>query len=88
MKKIKPIQMWYNGAPIDATLFNLLSDGDNLSSQCSFSYYLYSEDENKNMQQLQNGSILMDGEDYQNYSTNEYAYNWAAAKLNLELLPE
>jgi hypothetical protein len=88
MKKIKPIQMWYNGVPVNATRFYLVGNGDNLSSQCSFSYYLYSVSDNENLTQVQSGALIMDGEAYQNWQTNEYAYDWAATKLNLELEPE
>lgn len=42
-------------------------------------------------QVLVSGNINMDGEDYQTWdssvSANEWAYNWAATKLNLVLLP-
>ncbi len=40
---------------------------------------------------LVQGNVTMDGQDYQNWdstpSANEWAYNWAATKLNLTLLP-
>ena len=79
--------MWFNGAPIKASLFSLSGNGDNLSTEGSFAYSLYSLDENGNIgMQLQNGFILMKGEDYDKWETNEYAYNWAAAKLNLTII--
>lgn len=43
-------------------------------------------------QMLVNGNVTMDGADYQTWDTsvsaNEWAYNWAAAKLNLVPLPD
>jgi hypothetical protein len=41
---------------------------------------------------LVNGNITMDGIDYQTWdssvSANEWAYNWAATKLNLVIIPD
>jgi hypothetical protein len=86
MKEIQPIGIWYNGAIIQATIFNLTSVNDNLSTECTFLYQLYSVD---NIQ-LTNGNITMDGFDYEAYSTspdsNAYAYQWGAQKLNLTLV--
>lgn len=40
---------------------------------------------------LATGNLVMDGETYQQWdadpSANEWAYNWAAAQLNLVLIP-
>lgn len=40
---------------------------------------------------LVNGNVTMDGADYQTWDTsvsaNEWAYNWAATKLNLVIVP-
>lgn len=40
---------------------------------------------------LVQGNLTMDGQDYQDWdsttSANEWAYNWAASKLNLVLIP-
>jgi len=30
----------------------------------------------------------MEGKDYQNWQNDQYAWDWAATKLNLEILPE
>ena len=86
MKEIQPVGIWYNGAIIQATIFNLTSVNDNLSTECTFLYQLYSVD---NIQ-LTNGNITMDGFDYEAYSTspdsNAYAYQWGAEKLNITLI--
>jgi hypothetical protein len=86
MKEIQPVGIWYNGAIIQATIFNLTSVNDNLSTEATFLYQLFSVD---NIQ-LTNGNITMDGTDYSNYSSNptsnDYAYQWGAAKLNLTLV--
>jgi hypothetical protein len=86
MKQIQPVGIWYNGTIIQATIFNLTSVNDNLSSECTFLYQLYSAD---NIQ-LINGNITMTGFDYEAYSTspdsNSYAYQWGATQLNLTLV--
>jgi len=86
MKQIQPVSIWYNGNILQATIFDLLSISDNLNSQCTFAYQLYSAD---NIQ-LSNGNLVMSGFDYDSYSSspdsNSYAYQWGATQLNLTLV--
>lgn len=84
MKKIQPIQIWYNGQLIEVTQFELNATIVNLETSARFSYALISEDNTK----LNEGSLIMDGKDYQDWQNDQYAWDWAATKLNLELLPE
>jgi hypothetical protein len=84
MKKIKPIQSWVNGKQIKATQFQLNAINVNLENSANFYYSLLSE----NNEQLSAGNLFMDGKDYQDWQNDQYAWNWAATKLNLELLPE
>ena len=84
MKKIKTISIWYNGQIVLGTIFDLNSINDNLSMNATFYYQIFSD----NNIQLTEGNLIMEGKDYQDWNTNEYAYNWAAKKLNLEILPE
>ncbi len=88
MKKIKPIQIWNNGNFVNATELNLKVINDDLTSNAIFYYSLTTIDENNMSIQLTFGNIIMDGKDYQNWQQNQYAWDWAATKLNLELLPE
>jgi hypothetical protein len=95
MKQIQPISIWYNGQMVPATIFNMTSISDNLSTQASFYYQLLSgstsklDDGSMNIQ-LAEGNLIMDGFDYEAYSTspdsNDYAYQWGAGKLNLTLV--
>jgi hypothetical protein len=87
MKKIKAIQIWYNGNFINATELNLKVINDDLISTAIFYYSLTTVDENNMSIQLTFGNIAMEGKDYQNWQQNQYAWDWAAKKLNLELLP-
>ena len=84
MKKIKSIQIWDNGKIIEATQFQLKAINVQLENSAIFYYILSSE----NNSMLREGNITMDGKDYQDWQTDEYAWDWAAAKLNLEILPE
>lgn len=86
MKQIQPISIWYNGEMVLATIFNLNSISDNLSTTATFFYQLFSA---TNIQ-LAQGNLTMDGFDYEAYSTspdsNAYAYQWGAEKLNITLI--
>lgn len=84
MKKIKPIQCWNNGKLIEATQFKLNAENVQLENSAIFYYVLFSE----NYEILNDGNLNMEGKDYQDWKSDEYAWNWAATKLNLELLPE
>jgi len=84
MKKIKSIQIWDNGGLIEATQFMLNAINVQLENSATFYYFLSSEDNIK----LREGNLLMDGKDYQDWQNDQYAWDWAAAKLNLEILPE
>jgi len=85
MKQIQPVSIWYNGSIVQATIFNMVSISDNLSTSATFYYQLFSATN----QQLADGNLTMDGFDYEAYSTspdsNAYAYSWGANKLNLTL---
>ena len=86
MKEIQPISIWYNGQMVNATIFDLVSISDNLSTTAIFYYCLYSE----NKINLREGNLTMEGFDYEAYCTspdsNAYAYEWGASKLNITLI--
>jgi len=86
MKQIQPVSIWYNGSIIAATLFNLYGTADNLNTSASFNYQLFSAD---NIE-LAFGNLTMSGADYTTYSSspdsNDYAYTWGAAQLNITLI--
>jgi hypothetical protein len=84
MKKIKSVQIWDNGVNIEATQFQLNAINVQLENSAIFYYILSSE----NNSMLREGNLTMDGKDYQDWQNDQYAWNWAAAKLNLEILPE
>jgi hypothetical protein len=84
MRKIKSIKSWINGQFIEATQFQLTAINVNLENSANFYYGLYSDENIK----VANGNLFMEGQDYQNWQNDQYAWDWAATKLNLELLPE
>jgi hypothetical protein len=86
MKEIQPISIWYNGIMVMATIFNMNSINDNLTSSATFYWELFSSTN----QQLAQGNLTMTGFDYDAYSSspdsNSYAYQWGATQLNLTLV--
>lgn len=82
MKNITPISIWDNGIVQQATILNTYVINDNLINSATFYYTLLSE----GMQQLAQGNLTMQGQDYDDWQTNEYAYNWVAAQLNLTIV--
>jgi hypothetical protein len=90
MKQIQPVQIWYQGQLINATIFNLYVISDNLTNTAQFYYALFSGTLDQLGVKLSEGNLTMDGQDYIFYqsssSSNDYAYTWGASKLNLTLV--
>jgi len=82
MKQIPPISIWDNGTVQEATVLNADVINDNLSTSATFYYTLLSE----SMQQLAQGNLIMSGDDYDAWQTNDYAYDWVAGQLNLTII--
>lgn len=89
MKTIEPVKVWYNGQEVDATILNASSTNDNLVDSASFNYQLsvpsVSPYPSNMTTVLVNGWLTMTGEVYQNWTTNDYAYDWIAEQLNLTI---
>ena len=82
MRKIEPMPFFDNGIMKNANYFDLQGD-DNMSDSCYFQYRFLNVDENNQQKVLYMSGLYMNGEDYVNYETNDYAYDWAASKLNI-----
>jgi hypothetical protein len=86
MKSIEPVSIWDNGQVLEAKILNAYCINDNLSTSGTFYYQLLSETVDLAVgQQLTQGNLTMTGEEYQAWQTNEYAYDWVAAQLNLTI---
>jgi hypothetical protein len=81
MKTIDAVSIWDNGQVLEATILNAYCINDNLSTSGTFYYSLLSN----SSQQIAQGNLTMAGEEYQAWQTNEYAYDWVAAQLNLTI---
>jgi hypothetical protein len=81
MKQITPISIWDKGTVQEATILNAYCINDNLSTSASFYYSLLSD----SLQQLAQGNLSMSNEDYIDWQTNDYAYDWVATQLNLTI---
>lgn len=96
--KIQPIKTWKDGQEKFATDLNLSIHYDNLSTSATFEYYLNETFPIESGElipmhpALQYGKLIIDGDDYIKWGTeidiNKAAYEWAAKKLNLELISE
>ncbi len=90
MKTIEPVKVWYNGQEVDATILNATGMNDNLVDSVIFNYQLSKPTDGKyptltSPTVLVSSGITMSGEAYQNWTTNEYAYDWIASQLNLTI---
>lgn len=79
MKTIEPIQIWQNGQIKEAELLNAYVISDNLKDSATFYYALLTADND----QLAQGNLTMSGEDYVEFISNEYAFDWVATQLNV-----
>lgn len=81
MKVIQPITSWQNGQERQGVFFEI-SALDNIRSYATISYYIY----DAQMSTLITGQLFMDGAAYDNWTTNEYVYDWSASQLNLTII--
>jgi hypothetical protein len=79
MKTIEPVVFPLNLGT--ATILKAYCINDNLSSSATFYYALLSDTQS----QLQQGNLTMTGTDYDNWATNEYAYEWVAQQIDVTI---
>jgi hypothetical protein len=99
-KTIQPVSSWQNGEEKQATQFVLSSSYDNLSTSANFQYQLNEIISTPTppspmyamYNTLVNGSLTISGQDYLDWDAatdaNEWAYTWAAGKLNLTIIAD
>lgn len=99
-KIIQPVSSWQNGEEKEATQFVLTSSYDNLSTNANFQYQLNEilsvppipPSPIAMYNTLVSGSLTISGQDYLDWDAasdaNEWAYTWAAGKLNLTIISD
>ena len=80
MKQISPVVFPLNLGT--ATILNAYCINDNLNNSATFYYALLSETQS----QLQQGNLTMTGQDYDNWATNDYAYEWVANQIDVTII--
>jgi hypothetical protein len=65
-----------------ASLLNAYCINDNLSDSATFYYALLSDTQ----AQLSQGNLTMEGQDYLDWATNDYAYNWVATQIDVTII--
>jgi hypothetical protein len=93
MKTIEPVQVWYNGAETSATVLSAMVQNDNLQNIATFQYQLMAEltmsgSEYSYPMPVVTNYLTITGQDYLDWDTNDYAYNWVATQLNLTITGE
>lgn len=80
MKQIKSISIWKNGSVQNGTYLNVNIFKDNLKDHAIFGYQILA-DITKEI--IAEGELSIYGEDYQQWTDNDYAWNYVANKLGL-----
>jgi len=80
MKQISPVVFPLNLGT--ATILNAYCINDNLSDSATFYYALLSDTKS----QFSQGNLTMEGQDYADWVTNDYAYNWVASKIDVTIV--
>jgi hypothetical protein len=88
MKTIEPVQVWYNGQEVNATVLNAYASNVELNVSASFYYTLYSINEYNYINQVNSGVLKMQGQAYQDWDQDAFAWDWVAAQLNLTITGE
>ena len=65
-----------------ATILNAYCINDNLVNSAFFNYQLLSD----TLVQLSQGNLTMIGQDYANWQTNQYAYDWIATQIDVTII--
>ena len=80
MKSIQPVVFPLNLGT--ATILNAYCINDNLSDAATFYYALLSDTQ----AQLSQGNLTMEGQDYADWVSNDYAYNFVASKIDVTIV--
>jgi hypothetical protein len=81
MKTISPVQSWTNGQSVQATILNAYAVNVALGTSATF-YYCLLDDKQVMVAQ---GNLTMNGDDYQKWSVDSYAWDFIASELKLTI---
>lgn len=81
MKTIEPVSIWDNGTDQDAVILNTYATSVILNSSATFEYTLL----NEYQAPLRQGKLIMSGDAYIQWQTDNYAWDWVAEQLNLTI---
>ena len=81
MKQIQPISLWDKGQNKQADILNAFGTDLQLGKSAEFYYTLSNENE-----QLTQGKLMLEGEDYLKWDADVFAWDWIAAQLNLTII--
>jgi hypothetical protein len=80
MKTIEPVVFPLNLGT--AVILNAYCINDNLSTSATFYYALLSDTQ----AQLSQGNLTMEGQDYADWQTNQYAWDFVAQQINVTIV--
>jgi len=80
MKQIQPVVFPLNLGT--AVILSAYCINDNLSTSATFYYALLSDTQ----VQLSQGNLTMTSQDYADWTTNDYAYNWVAEQIDVTII--
>lgn len=86
MKTIQPVSIWDNGQTVEAKVLNAYAVNVTLGTSATFYYALFAENADETLgATLAQGNLTMAGEAYQQWTTDNVAWDWIAAQLNLTI---
>lgn len=86
MKTIEPVSIWDNGQTIQAKVLNAYAVNVILGTSATFYYALLTENVDETLgSTVAQGNLTMTGEAYQQWTTDNVAWDWIAQQLNLTI---
>ena len=86
MKTIEAVSIWDNGTVQQATILNSYAVNVTLNTSATFWYGLFTETTGGYVgTQVAQGNLSMTGEAYAQWQSDNYAWDWIAEQLNLNI---
>jgi hypothetical protein len=81
MKNIQPISIWDKGQNKQGHILNAFGTIVTLGKSAEFYFTISNEEE-----QLAQGKLTLEGDDYQLWDADTFAWDWIAEQLNLTII--